>query len=119
MKDLDFPNISNKRDYKSLLHCIFNLNDFELSVYQKLLELGEAKIDDISKSLEKERTAVYRSLQKLVSCGLVYKDSKIPKQGGGFYHVYSAAELGEVKKNIEEKVDEWYKTMKSLIKTLR
>ena len=119
MKDLNLPNISNKRDYKNLLHCIFSLNDFELSVYQKLLDLGEAKIDDISTELKRERTVVYRSLQKLVSCGLVYKDSKIPEQGGGFYHVYSAVELGEVKKNIEEKVDEWYNTMKSLIKNLR
>jgi predicted transcriptional regulator len=103
-------------EYHDLLSCVFSLSDFEVEVYRTLTKVGEFRVDDLSKQIKRERTAVYRALQKLVSCGIYYKNTKTPQHGGGYYHVYSVAPLNLVKKKIEDRIEEWYKTMKETLK---
>ena len=100
-----------------VIKCIFDFNNLDFNVYKKLKEDGESTAQDLSKKLNKERSTVYRSLQKLTKCGLcIKKTNKI--DSGGIYHTYKSVESELIKKKIESCLDEWYKLMKETIKVL-
>ena len=100
-----------------VIQCIFNLNNLDLTVYKTLKKTDEARADDLAKQLKKERSTVYRSLQKLTCAGLVTKKTKnIPK--GGYYHTYQSNSGFKTKETLENCIDEWYKKMKKTIKEL-
>lgn len=111
------PNMfKGMKNYQELLLCVFSLNDFEVEVYLALTKVGESRVDKLAEQMNRERTAVYRALQKLVSCGVCYKTAKTSKHGGGYFHLYSAAPLNVVKKKIEDRIEEWYSAMKESLK---
>ena len=100
-----------------VIQCIFNLNNLDIAVYKKLRSANEARADGLAKQLRKERSTVYRSLQKLTCVGLISKKIKnIPK--GGYYHIYQCTDNIETKKRLEECIDQWYEKMKDTIKDL-
>lgn len=99
-----------------VISCVFDFNDLDLNVYKKLREVGESRTDLLAKKLKKERSTVYRSLQKLTICGLCTKKTKkIAK--GGYYHTYSSIDTKIVQNKLESCIDEWYLSMKEIIKT--
>ena len=65
--------------------------------------------------MNKERSTVYRSLQKLTSSGLCMKKTKTI-ESGGYYHLYSCNDSAQVRKEIESCIDGWYKQMKKTLK---
>jgi predicted transcriptional regulator len=100
-----------------VIQCIYNLNQLDLLVFNYLRTNGCSRTDTIAKKLKKERSTVYRSLQRLTCCGLCIKKTKTIKQGG-YYHVYQCAKSNTTKKQINKCIDEWYRTMKNTIKKL-
>ena len=100
-----------------VIQCIFNLNSQDLNVYKTLKKTDELRVDELAKQLKKERSTVYRSLQKLTCAGLVTKKTKnIVK--GGYYHTYHSNSNFKAKETLENRIDEWYKKMKKTIKEL-
>lgn len=98
-----------------VISCVFDFNDLDLNVYKKLREIGESRTDILAKKLKKERSTVYRSLQKLTNCGLCSKKTKkIAK--GGYYHTYSCIDAKIVQNKLESCIDEWYLTMKEKVR---
>jgi predicted transcriptional regulator len=98
-----------------VISCLFDFNDLDLNVYKKLREEGESRTDALAIKLKKERSTVYRSLQKLTNCGLcIKKTKKITK--GGYYHTYSCTDEKIVKNKVESCIDDWYQSMKEIIK---
>ena len=68
----------------------------------------------VTKQINKERSTVYRSLQKLTNCGLCLKQTKtIPT--GGYYHIYVINQTDIVKEHLESCLDEWYHHMKTVL----
>ena len=96
------------------IRSIFDLNISDLNVYKKLKEVGESKVEDLVKIINKDRSTVYRSLQKLASCGLCNKKTKTIETGG-YYHTYMCISGENVKKKAELCVDKWYESMKEMI----
>ena len=72
---------------KDVLQYVFDLNSLDLEVYKKLKEEKESRADELAKKLGKERSNVYRSLQKLTFCNLCTKKTKTIETGG-YYHLY-------------------------------
>ena len=107
----EFENIS----CTDVLQCIFELNRLDSSIYKMLKEHGETRADDLAHKMKKERSTVYRSLQKLTSCGLCKKKTKTI-ESGGYYHLYSCNDSKQVRKEMESCIDEWYKQMKNTLK---
>ena len=71
--------------------------------------------DELAKKIEKDRSTVYRSLQRLTCCNLCLKETKnIDK--GGYYHIYRCNEISKAKKELEECIDKWYHQMKNTLK---
>jgi predicted transcriptional regulator len=62
-------------------------------------------LDDISQEADRDRTTVFKSLQKLVKVGICNKETKTMKDGG-YYHVYSAIDLETFKLETEKRVNE-------------
>ena len=100
-----------------VIQCVFNLNDLDIKTYKKLKEKDELQATELANILKKERSTVYRSLQRLVCSGLCIKKTKTLEKGG-YYHVYSPITDKEAKKKINNCIDNWYKKMKDTIKEL-
>jgi len=100
-----------------VIRSIFDFNELDLKVYKKLNEDGELKAKELANKLKKERSTVYRSLQKLTKCGIcIKKNNKI--KTGGHYHTYKCIESKLVKSKIEKCINQWYNSMKETIKVL-
>jgi len=114
-KTMKFIKQSKNLSCGDVISCVFDLNDLDLKVYKKLREDGESRTDILAKKLKKERSTVYRSLQKLTTCGIcIKKTKKIAK--GGYYHTYSCIDAKIVQNKVESCIDDWYRSMKQIIK---
>lgn len=107
-----------KMDCTDVMQCIFNLNDLDIQVFKKLNEMGEARVKELAKKLKKERSTVYRSLQRLTQCGLSNKYTKHLNEGG-YYHVYKNHNPEKLVETMESCIDDWYKHMKTKIKDIK
>jgi predicted transcriptional regulator len=112
---MKFIDLSKKICCDDVIRCIFNFNNLDLNVYKKLLEDGESKAQDLANKLKKERSTVYRSLQKLTKCGLCIKKSNKISTGGHF-HTYECIDSKLIKMKIESCLNDWYKSMKETLK---
>lgn len=96
---ISLKQISKAMDCNSIFECFFGLNSEDVKVYYALLR-GIEKIEDLSSTLGKKENSVYRSLQKLMIAGLVYREKRmIP--AGGYYFVYRAMPKEDVAREVE------------------
>ena len=107
----EYENISCKH----VLQYIFELKKLDFNVYKMLRKQGETRADTLAHKMHKERSTIYRSLQKLTLCGLCMKKTKTI-ESGGYYHLYSCNDPKQAKKEMESCIDEWYKQMKKTLK---
>jgi predicted transcriptional regulator len=98
-----------------VMQCFFNLNDLEITLYTVIASKGPQRLDALAKKVRKDKTTVYRALQKLVSCGLCFKGTKTIKRGG-YYHIYGAVDPKLVKRKLEDCMDRWNTNMTRALK---
>ena len=72
-------------------------------------------LEEISKDANRDKTSVFRSLQKSVNLGICNKESKTQK-GGGLYHIYSAIDMRIFKMETEKKVKELEASFRRILK---
>lgn len=99
---------------EDVMQCLFNLNAFEIELYVKLVKQGPQRSDDLANMLGRDKTTVYRALQKLISCGICFRETKTIERGG-YYHVYSAVSPELVKKKILSCIEQWNLSMKKAL----
>ena len=97
-----------------LLSCLYNLKPIDLEIFLEVARKGSASLDQVSESVHRDRSSVHRCLSKLVSAGLVHKQSRTLKSGG-YYHVYSAVEPSKIKEQARQKVKEITAGLEDLI----
>ena len=114
---MKFIKLNNKICCDDVLKCVFDLNNLDIDVYNKLKKFGEMRADELAKKINKDRSTVYRSLQKLACCNLCLKETKNIGRGG-YYHIYRWNNISEAKKELEECIDKWYKQMKNTLKEI-
>jgi len=102
---------------EDILQCLYNLNELDLTVYQSLKKTGPIRADKLAQKLKKERSTIYRSLQKLNHCGICIKKTNTIEQGG-YYHTYICNDLNDIKQSLDHCIDDWYHTLKKTIKNL-
>jgi predicted transcriptional regulator len=86
-----------------LLSCLYNLKPIDLEVFLAVARKDCATLDQVSESVHRDRSSIHRCLSKLVSAGLVHKQSRTLK-GGGYYHVYSVVDPSKIKEQARQKV---------------
>ena len=111
---MKFQKIESNMSCTDIVQCVFNFNKMDIEVYKKLQKLGETRANILSKHINRERSTVYRSLQKLTNCGLCDKKTKTIVSGG-YYHIYSCKDAKTIKIQLENCIDEWYRSMKKII----
>ena len=99
----------------NVIKNVYELNSLDIEVYKKLRELKETRADFLAKEMKKERSTIYRSLQRLTLCKLCNKTTKKIEKGG-YYHSYSCNESKKVREDIESCIDRWYDSMKNTLK---
>ena len=91
---------------KDLFTYLYDLSPLELDLLLILNRTNKAlTLDQLSQESDRDRTTVFRSLQKLVKAGICNKESKTMKDGG-YYHVYSAIDIETFKLETQKRVKE-------------
>lgn len=106
--------VSEVNTCHDLVQCAFSLGEFEVDVYYNLLEEGPLRADELALKIGKDRSTVYRALQKLMTCGMVYRETKSIERGG-YYHVYRAISREMLKERLEHCVKDWYARMQDVL----
>lgn len=106
--------LSGQATCRDIVKCMYKLSDFELVIYKKLAKQGPLKADDLAPVLKKDRSTVYRALQKLVSSGLAFRETKSIGRGG-YYYIYTAVPPTQLKEKLHKCADDWVENMKSAI----
>lgn len=100
---------------EGLLECFHGLTDLDRECYRVLVESDEPlKVDDISDSVDRERSTVYRSVQRLMRAGFVQKE-QMNYDDGGYCYVYYPTDLDEVTDDMQRMLNDWYAMMGQLI----
>ncbi len=97
-----------------LVQCAFSLAGFEVEVYYQLSQSGPLRADELAVKIGKDRSTVYRALQKLMTCGMVYRETKSIERGG-YFHVYKAIDKELLRGKLERCVDDWYAHMQEVL----
>jgi predicted transcriptional regulator len=100
------------------IKCVFDLNKLDIRVFKKLKQLGPIRASELAEYLNRERSTVYRSLQKLSKCGICKKITKTIDHGG-YYHVYQCDSIDHIQKQAQEYLDAWYKNVKETLDSLK
>lgn len=100
-----------------VIQCMYDLSDLDKNILEILRDGEEFRTNDVAELIERDQSTAYRSLERLVKCGLIYKE-KQNIRNGGYYFLYSAKPLDNIKKEAFECLEEWYERMKKAIEEL-
>ncbi len=103
-------------DFKceDIAKCILGLKNIDIDAYKMLVTKGPMTAERLGELLNRERSTAYRSLQSLMVCGLVYRETKTISEGG-YYYEYIALDPCKMKEKVAGNIDEWYTKMKKLV----
>ncbi|HEY7109074.1 MAG TPA: helix-turn-helix domain-containing protein [Nitrososphaeraceae archaeon] len=91
---------------KDLIMLMYDLSPLEFDLLFALIATKKATtLDVLSKEVDRDKTTVFRCLQKLVNLRICEKDTKTLKEGG-WYHVYTAIDIAAFKMETEKRVRE-------------
>jgi len=99
-----------------LLSCLYNLKPIDLEVFLEVAKKESVTLDQVADAVHRDRSSTHRCLSKLLSAGLVIKQSRTLK-GGGYFHVYSAVEPSKIKQQARQKVREITEGLENLIES--
>lgn len=94
--------------------CILGLKNIDIEAYKILVQKGPMTAEHLGELLKRERSTAYRSLQSLMVCGLVHRETKTIS-AGGYYYEYTALDPCKMKDMVWGNIDEWYNKMKKLV----
>lgn len=97
-----------------LLCCFFDLNDLEAKLFYTVAARPGITLDILSQKTGRDRTTIFRCLQKLISVGLIYKEMDSLDKGGRISHYYPS-EISDVKKMVEARIDSLKSSMEKLL----
>jgi len=98
-----------------LLTCLYGLNSLDHDIFAELTTRSEPlTIDTIAEVVDRDRSTVYESVQRLVASGLVRK-RQVNYEGGSYCHVYRPAETDRVVADMCCLLNEWYAKVWALI----
>jgi predicted transcriptional regulator len=100
-----------------LVRCIFNLSETDIKILQTFPDDAGVTSKHIAKTIGKDRSTVYRSLEKLIACKLCYKE-RLGKANRGFEDWYYLVPKQEILKEVEYNLDKCYSDVKKMLKQL-
>lgn len=104
---------------KDLFTFIFDLSALDLEILLFLIKMNPESItlEDLSEKADRDKSTVFRSLQKLVNQRIVSKETRTLKERG-YYHVYASIDKESFKVETEKRVTEIKKSLDKLLKKI-
>ena len=91
---------------KDLFIYLFDLSPLEVNLLFLLIKTKKSMtLEQLSQRINRDKSTVFRALQKLVRLGICLKDAKMIKEGG-YYHLYAATDTQILKIETEKRVKE-------------
>lgn len=106
--------LENDMECEDLLECVSGSKDLDKEIYFLVLEEKSLSIDDIAEKVNRERSTVYRAVQRLAENGFL-RQEKVGQDGGGYRHMYSAVEPEVIAQRMQDQLNKWYAQMGQLI----
>ena len=97
-----------------LLCCFYDLNELESRLFYTVAARPGITLDDLSVRMGRDRSTVFRCLQKLSSVGLIYREMDSLDRGGRISRYYPS-DFGEIRKMIEGRIDALKASMQKLL----
>ncbi len=109
-------------EFAELLRALTGLTETDLEVYLTLLREFEntgqpLSVNDLARIMQKSRSAIERSVLKLLSAGLVQRKVAL-LSSGGYTYVYYPKPLKEVKNMLMEKLHSFYQKAKEVLESI-
>ena len=100
-----------------VVKCIHNLTDTDILILDNLPRNEAITAQDVSKLIGKDRSTAHRGLEKLVACGVCYKEKRAgtPRGYSNYYHRVPDRELYKM---TEESLDKCYAKVKKALKKI-
>lgn len=104
---------------ETLLECLYDLNELDRKCFDVLADSAEPlTVDQLADTVNRERSTVYRSVQRLLQFGLVQKEQRNYDRGG-YYHVYRITDPDEIADEMQTKLNDWYAQIGYLVGRFR
>ena len=101
----------------NVMECLYNLSTLDKKILSILSDREELRSSEIAERINKDQSTAYRSLEKLLNCGLIYKEKQTIRNGG-YYFLYSRRPISKIKEEAFECIDRWYEDMKEAVEKL-
>jgi len=100
---------------EGVLECFHGLNGLDKECFRALVEAQEPlTIDEIAGAVDRERSTVYRAVQRLLGAGFIEKD-QVNYDQGGYYHVFKPTDPAAIADDMQRLLNDWYAKMGQLI----
>src|SRR5687768_4196784 len=106
---------------RDLFIYLYNLSPLELDILLTLItnSANNSKkgmtLEELTQEVDRDKSTVFRSLQKLVALGICIKETKTIKEGG-LYHIYSAIDIESFKLETEKRIKELEKSFTRILR---
>jgi predicted transcriptional regulator len=106
---------------RDLFIYLYNLSPLELDILLTLItnSTNNSKksmtLEELTQEVDRDKSTVFRSLQKLVALGICIKETKTIKEGG-LYHIYSAIDIESFKLETEKRIKELEKSFHRILR---
>lgn len=98
----------------SIIKCVFNLSNTDLQILQSFHNDEGLTVKELTHKIGKDRSTIQRSLEKLITCRICYKEKKSGKPRGFIYHYYRIP-IKEILVKIDKNLDECYLNIKKTL----
>lgn len=101
---------------KDLFIYLYNLSPLDVDIFFLLMRSKKPMtIDDMAKKLRRDKSNIFRSVQKLVTLGICTKDAMTLEEGG-YYHVYAAVDIKTFRLETEKRINELKSSFDRILK---
>ena len=91
---------------KDLFIYLYDLSALDADLFFMLMKGKKPLIlEDLAKKTNRDKSNIFRSVQKLVNSGICIKETRTLRDGG-YYHAYSAVDTKTFKMETEKRVKE-------------
>lgn len=109
--------VEGESDYDELLSLLYGMKQVDKDIFVYLFRTEESlNIDEISDQIGRERSTIYRSVERLADTHCV-EIEKENLESGGYRKLYSTAEPEKVRKQMKEDVEKLQQTAREEIES--
>lgn len=108
MVDSVADQLTRNMDCEALLGCFYGHTELDESCFRALGSSDRPlTVDDVAAAVGRDRSTVYRSVQRLLATGVVEKE-QVNYDDSGYCHVYSVADSGALSRDMYRTLNDWY-----------